>query len=491
MGVEEVQLKLGTQFNLLDNVVAKDIEDGDLTKSIIVDDGGFDFNKTGIYKVTYSVTDSDENRVTKTKNIVVYSGTSYASDVSWESATTGWREVNKDKAVGSNNKIKLKVDGTIKEFDKGIGVATNSEIVYNLENKGYEYFTTYVGTDKNYNDNRTSIDFKILADGVEIYKSKTIRKDSEAEFVKIPLSGVKELRLVANDHDGSEAIYERGIGSHANATIIYDLSDKNYEYFTSFVGVDRVMYNSVGSVSFEVHVDGVKKFDSGLMTAKETQKFVEVDINDAKELKLIVKDGGNGIGSDHATWADAKLHFVNSERDDLTVVDIKDADLNKAIKSALKIGDRDITLADMHSLVSLDCEGGYVRDLSGLEYAVNLQSLNVDYNEVMDISAIKDLKKLKTFSSKENFILKPPSEMKLEDGKYVLEDVVIDSDGERLLPKEVVLSPNKNPKKLNLEDVLVGNKVVIDASLVEGYGSVEIMYESKYHDYQLYTLGLF
>ena len=119
------------------------------------------------------------------------------------------------------------------------------------------------------------------------------------------------LRLTGDNN--KEVTYAKGIGTHAPSTIIYDLTDKNYAYFTSYVGVDRAMYGSVGSVKFEVYVDGEKKFDSGLMNSRDHQKYVEVNINDAKELKLVVTDGGNGNGSDHATWGDAKLHFANNE----------------------------------------------------------------------------------------------------------------------------------------------------------------------------------
>ena len=48
------------------------------------------------------------------------------------------------------------------------------------------------------------------------------------------------------------------------------------------------------------------------MTSRDSQKYVEVDINGAKELKLVVTDGGNGNGSDHATWGDTKLHCANN-----------------------------------------------------------------------------------------------------------------------------------------------------------------------------------
>lgn len=81
--------------------------------------------------------------------------------MNWESATTGWRSVVKDMAVGSTSKIKLNVDGTVKTFDKGIGAATNAKIVYNLRWK-LQLFTTYVGTDKNYNLGSTTIRLEYL-----------------------------------------------------------------------------------------------------------------------------------------------------------------------------------------------------------------------------------------------------------------------------------------------------------------------------------------
>ena len=75
------------------------------------------------------------------------------------------------------------------------------------------------------------------------------------------------------------------------------------------------MYNTVGSVEFKVYVDGIEKYTSGVMRSTDRQKYVEVDLAGAKELKLVVTDGGNGNGSDHATWGDAKLHYANEERE--------------------------------------------------------------------------------------------------------------------------------------------------------------------------------
>ena len=449
LSVEETTLvKLNSEFNLMDGVVANDIEDGNLISKVQVESDGFSINKSGKYNVVYSVTDNDGNTATKTRTVIVYSKYDYISDLDWESAESGWKTVNKDSAVNTTSKIKLNIDGTIKEFDKGLGAAQNSEIVYNLDGE-YTYFTTYVGTDKNYDHNSTSVKFKIFADGEEVYTSDVMRKDSKADFVSLDVTGVKELKLVSDeagngglgdfaswadtkvysinsrpkltipasqiikvgetlnltegvyaidaedgditsnvvlsgdvnfnkagrynvtytvtdndgnivektriisvfnmedytylsdikwksansgwrtiqkdksieenpirltDENGNEVEYEKGIGTHSTSTIVYDLTDKDYSYFTSYVGVDREMYNSTAaSLEFKVYVDGELKYESGLMKSTDAQKYIELDINGAKELKLVATDGRDGNAADHASFGDAKLYTIKDE----------------------------------------------------------------------------------------------------------------------------------------------------------------------------------
>ncbi|GAF08355.1 NPCBM/NEW2 domain-containing protein [Paenibacillus pini] len=479
---ETTFVKLNHDFNVLQDVVAADKEDGDLIGQVEIKTNGFNTSRTGTYNVELSVTDRDGNTTTSTRKIVVYSASKYLTDMNWQSARTDYNVVRKDKS-SSNNTIKLLVNGITKDFAKGIGTHANSEIVYNVANTNYEYFETYVGVDRNIADQtNSSVIFKIVADGKEVYNSGLMKYGTEAKLARIPVKGVSELKLVldnagngnASDHgdfadakflilnntpeltipksvstkvgqeialndsysasdsedgdltaqvqvtgadrvhfnrtgkypitytvtdsDGNtstqtrtiavvdmndykylseydwsstqnsytaprkdiaisdkalrltdennrEVAYERGIGAHSNSTIVYDLTDKNMDYFTSFVGVDRHMYGTIGSVSFEVYVDGEKKYDSGLMNSRDPQKFIEVDINGAKELKLVVTDGGNGNGSDHATWGDAKLHFANAEK-------LYKGDLEQAIIEA-KAKDREgYTSESMASLTA-------------------------------------------------------------------------------------------------------------------------------------------
>ncbi|GMV38085.1 MAG: hypothetical protein AMXMBFR61_25930 [Fimbriimonadales bacterium] len=99
--------------------------------------------------------------------------------------------------------------------------------------------------------------------------------------------------------------FARGIGTHAESELRFRLY-RLYSKFTSFVGVDDAA-GGKGSVQFLVIADGKTLFDSGVMRGGEAAKPVDLDVYGVDELRLIVRDGGDGIGFDHANWADAKL----------------------------------------------------------------------------------------------------------------------------------------------------------------------------------------
>ncbi len=172
-------------------------------------------------------------------------------------------------------------------------------------------------------------DFTYLSDHNWKHQSNNYRQAQK----DVAISG-GNLTLTGENNEAVE--YEKGLGMHSTSTVIYDLTDKNADIFSTYIGVDRAMYNSVGQVQFEIYVDGKLAYDSGIMMAKDKQKYVEVNLADAKELKLVVKDGGNGNGSDHATFGDTKLHFVNESRIDKT-------ELTKLVNEAKKLNEDDYT----------------------------------------------------------------------------------------------------------------------------------------------------
>ncbi|MCJ8012666.1 NPCBM/NEW2 domain-containing protein [Paenibacillus sp. KQZ6P-2] len=141
----------------------------------------------------------------------------------------------------------------------------------------------------------------------------TIKKDLSVDGNPIRLRGPSEIVTYAN-----------GIGTHANSEIIYDLTGKNYEAFKAVVGVDREV-SGTGSdrntIVFQVFLDGVKAFDSGLMRATTVAKTINLNVEGVKELKLVVNDYGDGNSEDHGDWADAIL-IPSSKSNDATLKSI-------------------------------------------------------------------------------------------------------------------------------------------------------------------------
>ena len=468
---KSVTVKVGEEIDLKGEYSAVDNEDGDITSKVEVT-GKVNFNKTGNYLVTYKVTDSDGNEVVKTRTISVVdiNDYSYLTDYDWKSANSGWKTVNKDKSV-SGNKLAL--------------TGENGEAVY----------------------------------------------------------------------------YDRGIGTHATSTIIYDLTDKDYSYFSSYIGVDRQMFGSVGSVTFEVYVDGEKKFDSGVMNSKDPQKYVEVDIADAKELKLVVTNAGNGIGSDHATWGDTKLYFANdiqgnyeelqkivdevknyeediyteetfkvfkeildkalvmledkiSSQDEIDsmitelnkavsnlessvdlneVISIKDQYLKESIKKELNLSSDDITLGDMYKLTKLSASDKWISSLEGLEYAKNLEALDISYNGVKDLSPLKNLKKLENINANPQIITE--GMLYAEDNRITLDYKVLNKNGDKLKVKDIVIKKNTSDEATNLSlDELIDENGVISFDISEldkGLYSIYLIYEDEKDNFLTQSLYMF
>ncbi|MER5744720.1 endo-alpha-N-acetylgalactosaminidase family protein [Streptomyces sp. NPDC002225] len=101
-------------------------------------------------------------------------------------------------------------------------------------------------------------------------------------------------------------VYAKGLGTHAPAKIRYYLGG-NCTSFTARVGVDDVQ-KSAGSVQFSVLADGAEKVRSPVLRAADSAWTLEADVTGAGYVDLVVGDGGDGNGNDHADWGDARFH---------------------------------------------------------------------------------------------------------------------------------------------------------------------------------------
>ncbi|MGI5516765.1 NPCBM/NEW2 domain-containing protein [Streptomyces sp. CA-106131] len=99
--------------------------------------------------------------------------------------------------------------------------------------------------------------------------------------------------------------YAKGLGAHAASDIAY-YTGGACETVTAEVGVDDEK-GSKGTVAFEITADGTTVASTGVLTNAAAAQPLTAKVTGARVVRLIVTDGGDGIDSDHADWADAKL----------------------------------------------------------------------------------------------------------------------------------------------------------------------------------------
>jgi DNA-binding beta-propeller fold protein YncE/lysophospholipase L1-like esterase len=110
--------------------------------------------------------------------------------------------------------------------------------------------------------------------------------------------------------------YAKGIGCHAQSIITYTLAGQ-YSRFISDIGIDDET-GGYGSVIFQVWADGVKLYDSGIMSAASPTQHIDVDVTLKSQLQLVVNVGTTSTG-DHADWAGASLYTAAQNTYTLTV----------------------------------------------------------------------------------------------------------------------------------------------------------------------------
>ncbi len=453
----KITISLYKEFDPMNHITVKDSEGKDISSNIEVVENTVDVNQKGMYSVSYRILNGEEEKII-TKEVEVVSDLTYLSDISYKSAKVGWGKVSKDTNINGRSIVLYSMYGK-DTFEKGIGAHAPSQVVYDIKNKGYTNFESYIGLNQNAYNTNGSVIFKVYVDGTLKYNSGVMAGKTPYKYVDVNIKGAKEVKLIVdsngkkrNDYsiwadakfvskdsaplieatniayekddeinfndilrnvkatdvedgdltskvtyttnykkgstgnfdivysvkdsegyetektvklivvnssiyvsdtnwvsaksgwgrtkkdltvnskklilwDGSkEVTYEKGIGTHSHSETIYNLEGKDYGYFTSYVGGAREG-NYRTSVEFKVYVDGKLKAETGVMKRDTAAEFIKVNIAGAKQLKLVVTEGGNGKGNDTAIWADAKFLMA-----DENIVNVDTIKLQEVIK---------------------------------------------------------------------------------------------------------------------------------------------------------------
>ena len=79
-----------------------------------------------------------------------------------------------------------------------------------------------------------------------------------------------------------------------------------------------------------------------------------------------------------------------------------DQNLKASVEADLQI--LDPTPSDMLQLTGFSCRHSNIKDLTGLDYAINLESLSLSFNEIESISPLSDLSNLESVTINDNQI---------------------------------------------------------------------------------------
>ncbi|MDU7537378.1 MAG: NPCBM/NEW2 domain-containing protein, partial [Peptostreptococcaceae bacterium] len=428
-------------------------EDGDITSKVKVNTD-YSYGKFGVFDVVYSVTDSDNLTTKFTRKVAITEEETYISDLKWKSATIGSGAIGIDKSVRQQAIKILNEDGYYETFTKGIGSHAYSEIVYN--SSGYDIFDTWVGMDQYVSErDDASVQFKIFVDGKLKAQTGVMKANTPKERLVVDVRNSSEIKLVVD------------VATNGNNWDHANWADARFRNVPQF-----------STVQLEKALKEAKKLDLN----NYTEQSIEV-------LENAIKFGEDALNSTNQEVIDSAVESLNSAIDLLVelnlnkVVNIKDEYLKQSIQKELNTSG-EITIGQMRQLVSLKVSNA--ESLEGLQYAINLESLDISYNEIRDLSPLKNLKKLTDLKANPLGGL-ISGRVYAEDNKAKVSLDVINRNGEKLLPTSVVVKHNKTHEytTLDINDCMDKNGVVtIDTTGFDSYiYTIYLVYEDKVDNY--------
>jgi len=101
-------------------------------------------------------------------------------------------------------------------------------------------------------------------------------------------------------------VYQRGIGVNSHCVLRVELS-RPAARLVADVGLDRNVDGTPASSAFHVAVGGKDVFATKVLRPADGVQKIDVPLAGARQLELIVDEGGDGRGFDQGDWADARV----------------------------------------------------------------------------------------------------------------------------------------------------------------------------------------
>ncbi len=246
----------------------------------------------------------------------------------------------------------------------------------NKGNNGNLYALSYDTSEYIYLSDIDYMDESFVEDGYYI------RKDKNAS------SGLITLNI-----EGEKKEFIKGISAWASSSLVYDLTNLDYDYFTAYLGVDAketsTYYNSGVIFSIYTSTDNItydEVYTSKILKGFDDAEEVKIDISNANYIKLYAYENGDSWYSmwyDDAVYADAKFIKADYEGNQNKTFNIikKVNEYDDLIKSF----DASITSGDFNNIDTYELTLLQREFVKNAKYDILQQLLNYsdEYSEVL------------------------------------------------------------------------------------------------------------
>jgi len=224
----------------------------------------------------------------------------------------------------------------------------------------------------------------------DLLKLKVLMVDDSAVSDLTPLAGMKQLEYL--ELKGNQI---KDVTPLSGLTYLYGLDVSNNQiadfsplYSLKMLKVLRISHNLASDASgFRDIADGMKDRDFDPNQPVEMAEVIAPTMEDNSEV---------AEGTNQPTESEAPVQPIVSDESILFL----DSNLEVAVRAIMKIQDRPITQADAYTVTVLDftaVAGGDAKfkDISPLQYFVNLEELRLSGNGIKDIQPLAGLTRLK------------------------------------------------------------------------------------------------
>ncbi|MDO5026156.1 MAG: NPCBM/NEW2 domain-containing protein [Trueperella sp.] len=191
-------IPVGSELSALDDI-AKAMDRAGTPLAVSVDKTGVDLTQPGRQFVTISATDAHGVSVSRVVDVDVVASAAYISDLTPAAVQVGWGDLGVDSRIGGGAPISLP-NGTGAEqiYPKGLVSHAPAVVEFDLAGMNPQYFEAFIGIDGAVRTGRGNAIMKVEADGKLLYQSGNIYAATPVQRVKLDITGVQQLKLIAD-----------------------------------------------------------------------------------------------------------------------------------------------------------------------------------------------------------------------------------------------------------------------------------------------------